>query len=193
MVGYHASMLGDMQTGVGAVALINSPGDALQFTRYALDLLRAVREDRTLPPLPDAMRPTRVANASDYAGTFDGPGRSLSLRADGERLLLETGATAVALESRGADAFFVGHPDFERFLLRFGRQEGRVVEAFHGGDWYANSAYAGPRAFDVPPEWRAYPGHYRSHNPWMTSLRVVLRKGRLRTRPRAPRRWHVPR
>jgi hypothetical protein len=31
----------------------------------------------------------------------------------------------------------------------------------------------------VPPEWLAYPGLYRNDDPWMPTLRVVLRKGRL--------------
>jgi hypothetical protein len=30
---------------------------------------------------------------------------------------------------------------------------------------------------EFPPEWEAYPGHYRSHNPWFTNFRVVLRQG----------------
>jgi len=70
-------------------------------------------------------------------------------------------------------------------LLRFGRQKGdeereekgQVVEAFHGPDWYTNERYTGPTTFDCPQEWGAYPGHYRSHNPWLSNFRVVLRKG----------------
>jgi hypothetical protein len=68
----------------------------------------------------------------------------------------------------------------ERFPLSFGRTEnGSVIEASHGGDWYAGERYTGPRTFETPPEWRAYAGHYRSENPWEGSLIIVLRKGRL--------------
>jgi len=44
----------------------------------------------------------------------------------------------------------VKHPDFALFLLRFGREESQVVEAFHGPDWYVNERYAGPTTFDYP-------------------------------------------
>lgn len=77
------------------------------------------------------------------------------------------------------DQFHVLHPDFALFLLRFGRADGRVVEAFRGPDWYADEGYRGPTKFDMPAEWQAYPGHYRAHNPWYSNFRVVLRKGGL--------------
>jgi hypothetical protein len=91
----------------------------------------------------------------------------------------------VVLEARGEDRFYVNHPDFDRFLLAFGRAAtgkdtpGQVIEAWHGADWYAGERYAGPRRFEHPPEWDAYPGHYRAHIPWQTNFRVVLRKGAL--------------
>jgi hypothetical protein len=31
----------------------------------------------------------------------------------------------------------------------------------------------------VPQAWRSYVGHYRSEDPWIGSLRVVVLKGRL--------------
>ncbi|MDP9374233.1 MAG: serine hydrolase, partial [Chloroflexota bacterium] len=76
--------------------------------------------------------------------------------------------------------FVIGHPAFARFPLRFGRDgDGRVTEAFHGADWYTAERYTGPAAFDHPANWIAYPGHYRSHNPWFSNFRIVLRKGTL--------------
>jgi hypothetical protein len=63
--------------------------------------------------------------------------------------------------------------------LRFGRQADRVVEAFFGPDWYINERYTGPHTFEYPKEWEAYPGHYRSYNPWLPNFRIVLRKGQL--------------
>ena len=71
-------------------------------------------------------------------------------------------------------------PGFEpgdRFLLRFGRSKADVIEAFYGSDWYTRQDYEGRVEFEVPTEWRAYPGHYRSHNPWDTNFRIILRKG----------------
>lgn len=48
-----------------------------------------------------------------------------------------------------------------------------------GDAWYATDAYDGPRQFQVPEAWRSYVGHYRSEDPWIGSLRVVILKGRL--------------
>ena len=46
----------------------------------------------------------------------------------------------------------MNHPDLALFLLRFGREESQVVEAFHGPDWYVNERYAGPMTFAYPIE-----------------------------------------
>jgi hypothetical protein len=85
------------------------------------------------------------------------------------------------LEPYGDDTFIVPHPAYDRFVLTFGRQAetGDVVELFHGADWYVNDRYQGPTSFDTPPEWDAFQGHFRAHNPWATNFRVVRRKGHL--------------
>ncbi len=57
---------------------------------------------------------------------------------------------------------------------------GTVSEAAYGESWFVNERYAGPTTFDYPSEWDAFPGHYRSHNPWFSNYRIVLRKGGLR-------------
>ena len=103
----------------------------------------------------------------------------LSLVAEGEGLILGYGDERIVLERRGDDRFYVEHPDFALYLLRFGREKGKVVEVFHGPDWYTNDRYAGPTTFDYPEEWDAYPGHYRSHNPWISNFRIVRRKSGL--------------
>jgi hypothetical protein len=94
------------------------------------------------------------------------------------------GDDRVALEKRGHDRFYVNHPDFDRYLLRFGRaddggEDAPVIEAFHGPDWYVNDRYTGPSDFKYPQEWDKYTGHYRSFNPWETNFRVIMRQGKL--------------
>jgi hypothetical protein len=54
-----------------------------------------------------------------------------------------------------------------------------VSEAAWGEEWYTSSAYQGPRTFKVPDEWLRYPGHYRTEDPWIGSVRIVLRRGQL--------------
>ena len=72
------------------------------------------------------------------------------------------------------------HPELERFPLRFGRgADGQANEAFHGDRWFRSERYDGDLPDEPPQEWLAYPGLYRNDDPWMPTLRVVLRKGRL--------------
>ncbi len=195
MVGYYSYILVDMDDGLGVVVLMNGPGGRFdeEIAMFALKLLRAALHDQELPSVPPA-DPTRVENGGDYAGTYRAcpavrqahqphhrraGARVLTLVAEGERLMLRYGDEHVVLERCGPDRFYVDHPDFALFLLRFGREEGEVVEAFHGPGWYTNDRYTGPTTFDHPQEWDAYPGHYRSHNPWLSNSRLVLRKGAL--------------
>jgi CubicO group peptidase (beta-lactamase class C family) len=209
MVGFSAFLAVDLDAGLGAVAMVNGPGAPGDVARFALSVVRAERARRPLPALPPRTDPLRVANAADYAGAWLAPAgdRRLLLRADRDRLLLEHGGRRIALESAGDDAFFVDHPDFARYLLRFvraaddrggaggdggpggeggaaggaqdGAPRGPVVEATHGPDWYAGGRYDGPRVFEVPDDWRALPGHYRTPHPWFSNFRIVLRKDRL--------------
>jgi hypothetical protein len=101
-----------------------------------------------------------------------------------ELYLLRAGARIAIERVPDPDRFIVRHPEFERFLLVFDRKDpeepkSAVVEAGWGGDWYANASYQGPTEFAYPKEWESYVGHYRNENPWVASLHVVLRKGRL--------------
>lgn len=178
MIGHYAHMEANVDDGVGVVALINGPGSAVGIARDALHVLTAATRGAPLPPLPPARDPYRVAGATDYAGTFQLPGQALRIVAGTERLWLEFDGERIPLISAGPDAFIADHPRFDRFLLAFGRAGERVVELFHGGDWYVREGQ--PRAVaDYPAAWDACPGHYRTTNPWAPSFRVVLRQGRL--------------
>jgi len=180
MIGYYSYILADMDDGLGVVVLMNGPGGRSdeEIANLALKLLRAALRDQELPPMPPT-DPTKIENGAEYVGTYRACDKTLILVAEGERLILRYGDERIALERRGPDRFYVDHPDFALFLLRFGREKRGVVEAFHGPDWYTNDRYTGPTTFDHPQEWNDYPGHYRSHNPWLTNFRIVLRKGAL--------------
>jgi D-alanyl-D-alanine carboxypeptidase len=179
MVGYYASILADLEDGLGVAVLTNGPCEPVEFARFALKLLRAALHNEELPPLPPEPEPARIPNAAGFAGRYRAESKTLHLVAEGERLALDHGGERVILERRGDDCFYTPHPDLSRFPLRFGRENGQVVEAFHGSDWYTHERYTGPSGFAPPAEWDAYPGHYRSHNPWHSNFRVVLRKGEL--------------
>jgi len=186
MVGFTALILADVDSGFGVVLLLNGSGERLEAGVHAIETLEAEAADRALPPVPPVPDPARIEGAADYAGVYRSGERILAVRAEGDRLLVERRGERAGLERvAGPDAFIAPHPDLDRFVLRFGREGadgrggGQVVEIFHGPDWYVNDRYAGPTSFEHPPEWDAYAGHYRSHNPWASNFRVVVRKGRL--------------
>ena len=179
--GFAARLIVDADNGLGLALLSTTPSQP-DAAWAILSLYRCAILGQPLDAvdlaLPD---PTTAPNATDYAGTYHAAdGASLTVIAAEERLYLSAGEAQELLENRGEDCFYAPHPDFDRFLLVFKRNDaGRVVEVCHGGQWYFNEQYTGPRRHDHPPEWNAYPGHYRAHNPWQTNFRVILRKAEL--------------
>ncbi|HKZ78021.1 MAG TPA: serine hydrolase domain-containing protein [Pyrinomonadaceae bacterium] len=185
MIAFSSALFADVTAGLAVFASVNARlwggYRPVAVTRYALDLLSAVqRKSELLPPPKPLPAPDLIPNAADYTGTFTSPeGKKLVLVADGERLLLQHNGNRIVLEQAGKDRFIVKHPDFELFMLGFGREKDLVVEAFHGFNWWPNERYTGPKTFTYPKAWNAYAGHYRSDSPWYGSTRVVIRKGQL--------------
>lgn len=183
MVGYFSDMIGDPEAGVGAVSMVNGPGDPAAFTSYALQLLQA---DALGQPLPDLPAPSgEVEQPERYTGAFTMPGseQRIIVSLAGQRLHIAVNGEESDLTPdphQQPDTFIAHHHDLGRFLVRFQRNAGgEVAELLHGNDWYVNDRYGGPLSFDRPAGWDAYPGHYRSHNPWQGSIRIVVRKGQL--------------
>ena len=58
--------------------------------------------------------------------------------------------------------------------------ESPMVEIHHGPAVYVRRGNT-PLSVEspYPPEWAAFPGHYRSHAPYVSNFRVILRRGRL--------------
>ena len=175
MVGYTADMLADLDAGLGVVVLTNGPAEPEKISRYALALLRAAWVGDELPAFPE----DDLLKLDDYTGMYRCGEKAFTLTSKNERLYLDFEAATVPLEPHSPDKFFVPHPAFELFLLRMGRENDQIVEAVHGGERYVHDRYRGETSFESPEEWEAYPGHYRSHNPWLSNFRVVLRKGLL--------------
>ena len=180
--GFVAGVIADLDDGIGVVVLINGYVESygsIEMAMHLLRLLRAGLDQQEMDPPPPVVDPASVSNAADYAGSYSGGGDRLVLTAPGGRLALQWRGQDVVLQRRGEDRFYVPHPDLELFLLEFGRDGDRVVEVFHGPDWYAGEGYSGPRNFDYPEEWESFLGHYRTYNFGLTNFRIVLRKGTL--------------
>lgn len=185
MVSFMSAIQVDLDEGVGAFASINAqqgyrPNPPVT---YALKAIRAANTGKAMPAVPPPNSPTKIEKANEYAGVFTSPdGRKIEFVADGDRLFLIHGGQRLQLEGNAGQGFLAQHPDFDRFLINFGRdkpEDGTVVEVSHGADWYFNQYYTGPRNFISPKEWNAFTGHYRNDSPWIGSFRVVLRKGKL--------------
>ncbi len=180
--GFVAAMIADLEDGIGVVVLVNGcvqSYGAIDMAMHMLRLLRAGLHREELPAHPPAADPQSVSNAADYAGTYSAGENRLVIAANGESLSLQWSGLDISLQRRGEDSFYVPHTDWERYLLEFGRDGSRVVEAFYGPDWYLGEGYTGPCSFDYPAEWESYTGHYRTYNFGLTNFRIVLRKGAL--------------
>ncbi|HEY6119159.1 MAG TPA: serine hydrolase domain-containing protein [Pyrinomonadaceae bacterium] len=184
MVAFSSAMYADLTDGLAAFASVNARLGGyrpIAVTRYALDLLSAAAVGKDLPAAPTPPPPPdTIRNAADFAGTFTSTDADkLVLVAEGEQLILNYKGQRVVLEQSGRDRFIVKHPEFEMFILSFGRDKDVVVEAFHGARWWTNDHYNGPKTFSYPPDWDVFTGRYRSDSPWYGSTRIIIRKGRL--------------
>ena len=189
-VGFRAIMLTDQTDGLGVVMMCNgSDVNTYPPARYALHFAAAIAGGLPPPEPPDLPDATRVADAGTFAGVYvdDPTGRSLTVTADGERLLAhQSGGPAVRLEHIAGNAFCAPHDSFDPFPLRFRRPEGAAdgspaVEIHHGPDVYVRDG-SEPLTGEspCPAEWAAFPGCYRSHSPYFPGFRIVLRRGQLR-------------
>lgn len=175
--GYLAFLDMDMDNGLGVVILMAGPG--IEEVRFSImKLLRAGILGEEWPESPFKTDLMAVDNGDDYTGEYTCEHYSFNVILESQYLWLEYGGERKIMEPRGVDRFYVDHPDFHLFLLKFGRGDsGEVQEAFLGEHWYIHNRYQGEKVFDFPAGWRAYTGHYRSHNPWSTNFRIILRKG----------------
>jgi D-alanyl-D-alanine carboxypeptidase len=177
MVGYATMLVADPDAGVAAIAFVNGPGNPGAVANFAMDVARAALRKEELPALPESTDPAVVENAADYAGTYTSGTRRLTLKADGPLLGMPVGGKLALLERRGTDNFLLNDPDWFLFLLRFSREQKVVTGFSHGGDWYSRADRPAAPAKPHPPEWNAYPGHYRTTHPWFNNFRIVVRRG----------------
>jgi D-alanyl-D-alanine carboxypeptidase len=177
MVGYASMLVADPEAGVAAVVLVNGPGNPGAVAQFAVNVARAALRGESLPDLPEPTDPAVLQDGASYAGTYTSPARTLVLKSDPPLLGVPTERGLMLLEQRGRDMFYLNDASWDRFLLRFERENDRVIGFSHGSDWYTRD---GRRVAEAPPhprEWEAYPGHYRTTNAWFSNFRIVVRRG----------------
>ena len=180
MVGFVAAMFGDVPSGLGVVMFTNTYEDMAPIASLVLETLVASHEGR---PLPELSADPSIGLA-DYAGSYRNGSEVVRAEVVDNQLFLTWGEVHLPLEPQGVppepDWFLATEPGYDRFAFHFLRdEEANVTGLTHGNHWFAAEGYTGPTTFDTPLEWAAYPGHYRSHNPWNPGFRVALRQGEL--------------
>ncbi|MGC2389780.1 MAG: serine hydrolase domain-containing protein [Candidatus Acidiferrum sp.] len=208
MIAFASSIHVDLDGGVAAFASINAMQGyrPTAVTEYAVRLLRAERESKTLPTAPALANPLEVDNAADYAGTFtDGNGRKLEIAVEDKQLFLGHEGKRIPLQHAYGDNFIsTTEGVFADHTFIFGRaraetaksgtqpastsaagsadsreKPGPVVEVSYGSDWYVNAKYSGPRSFTAPKDYGAFAGRYRSESAWGGDALAYTLKGQL--------------
>jgi CubicO group peptidase (beta-lactamase class C family) len=178
-VGYLAGLETDFAAGLGVIVLQNGLGaKPLRLARAVLRIVRD-REDR----LPTAAIRSNGATNEEYravAGLYTADGGELPsielVASDG--LALRVGGKEIALEMLADDLFLVPDLKFDEFPLRVERPADGAPELWHGDQRYLRDPTTARRLAEPPDALRVIAGHYRSHNPWTTNFRVVLRGDR---------------
>jgi D-alanyl-D-alanine carboxypeptidase len=190
MVGFNSLLLTEAETGLGVVVLLNGSGDRMEIATYALAAVRAALAGAPAPPPAPPADPAAIgAAAGEYVGEYvlADPDAAVSPAArlvfaarDGRLALVTPTGGEIVLERRDDDLFLAPQPDWDRFHLRFERDDGGAVVALSlGPDWYARAGHAAPSAPVADPSWAQLVGTYRSYNPWSPVFRVFSRRGRL--------------
>jgi CubicO group peptidase (beta-lactamase class C family) len=171
MVGYLAGLQVDPESGLGAVVLQNGmSSNPMAIARAALRLARGAEAIAETPGDPP----------DDLAGVYapDDGGEPIELGVGERGLSLRFGGRELALEELDDDLFLAADPAFDRFGLRVERPAAAAAELWHGGRRYVREGAPARQLAEPSDELRALAGHYRSHNPWTTNFRVVLRGDR---------------
>jgi CubicO group peptidase (beta-lactamase class C family) len=171
MVGYLAGMQADPDANLGAIVLQTGMGSNPM--ALARTLIRIADGE------PEGSAGAAVTAAQDeLAGCYkpDEPGyEPIEIVASENGPKLRCDRREIALEELGSDLFLAPDAAFDRFPIRVGRPTDDSPELWHGGQRYVRAG-AGARGLPEPSaELQAIAGHYRSHNPWTTNFRVILR------------------
>jgi hypothetical protein len=149
----------------------------MTLARKVIQIARDARDGSTEAP---SERPTRADDATTpdmppgiYASATPGH-EPFEIVADGE-LKLRIGGREVSLEALDEDLFLAPDPTLDRFAVRVDRLTNGERELWHGGHRYVRAGLPSRPLPEARAELRAIVGHYRSHNPWTTNFRVLLR------------------
>ncbi len=171
MVGYLAGMQADTNANLGAIVLQNGMGaHPMALARTAI---------RIADGEPEKSAGAAVTPVQDeLLGVYepDKPGcEPIEIVASKNGPMLRCDGREIALEELGSDLFLAPDAAFDRFPIRVERPTDDIPELWHGGQRYVRAGVGARRLPEPSAELQAIAGHYRSHNPWTTNFRIVLR------------------
>jgi D-alanyl-D-alanine carboxypeptidase len=175
MVGYLAGMQADPESGFGAIVLQN--GMSAHPMALARTVLRIAREAQDAPANGAATEAAPDELEGVYVADEHGRETIEIVTAENESVL-RSGGQEIPVQKVDDHLFLVPDPAFDRFYIRVERPIDGVTEMWHGGRRYMREGTEHRPLPEPSDELRAIAGHYRSHNPWTTNFRVVLRGDR---------------
>ncbi|MDB5905309.1 MAG: hypothetical protein JWM26_4187 [Betaproteobacteria bacterium] len=176
--GFKSYYVVDPVRGFAVAATSNGPFPVYPAAYFALDCYRCERDGLELPPVP-AFDATRFDQPASFEGQYACGNRRFDLKRKGDQVFFCHDGVETPLRGRGPKCSLVEHPDFSRFLLETAADGSGAF--WHGGDlWTKEQPGRAPSTpVTIPAQWRPFPGHYRSHNPWLSNFRIVARAGQL--------------
>jgi len=171
IAGFGSQLIVHMTDGFGIV-MLGSAGLDGAVGQWVDNVVKATVRQQAVPDF----KPPPPASAEQWAGTYTArDGRTLDFVANAERLALRRGAAPAPLTRVGPDAFREPDGDPAGFPFAFERRDGKVIAVARGSEWYTRGGYSGPASYEVPPEFAAFVGRYKNHNPEGGPLRVFVR------------------
>jgi hypothetical protein len=163
MVGYLAGMQADRDADLGVIVLQNGMGS------NPMELARTVI--RCADGEPDASG-AALPPPDDLAGLYEPP---LEIVVSSDAAVLRHDGREIELEELEDDLYVAADAAFDTFPLRVERSPNSAPILWHGAQRYVRAGASAAKLREPSAELEAIAGHYRSHNPWTTNFRVVLR------------------
>jgi D-alanyl-D-alanine carboxypeptidase len=180
MIGYLSALLVDPAGELAAVVLQNgSMGDPMALARAAITVARGPGAGggsvarAHAAPADGAFEPDRVGVYRPDPDHADNDPLEITAGPDGPNLRWR--GRVLALEALGDGRFLAPDPDLNVFALRFEPAGERPVVVWHGPTRFVRDGVTAPALRAPEPTVDALAGHYRSHDPWVTNFRVILR------------------